>query len=206
MIKIKNIKKHIFLYFTFGFLFIFTPLHSSSVLEIKEDDIILGDINAPITIIEYASLSCIHCAKFHKNTLPKIVENYIDTGKAKMVFRHFPLNYPALMGSMLIKCIDPKIRYDYLSALFELQSTWVKPDAEIVEKELFKIMQSGGITKEHFDKCLANKKLEEKILQDLIDAQKEFNIGTTPSFLINGTFLEGNKPYKDFEKIIKKFE
>ena len=91
MIKIKNIKKHIFLYFTFGFLFIFTPLHSSSVLEIKEDDIILGDINAPITIIEYASLSCIHCAKFHKNTLPKIVENYIDTGKAKMVFRHFPL-------------------------------------------------------------------------------------------------------------------
>ena len=112
--------------------------HTASVLEISENDFIIGDINAPITVIEYASLSCIHCANFHQKTLPKLIEEYVDTGKIKIIFRDFPLNYPALMGHMLLQCIDKDIRYEYLSALFILQSKWVKPDLEIVKKELFK--------------------------------------------------------------------
>ena len=194
----------IFLYSFLTFIFIFKPAHTSSVLDIKEDDFVLGNKNAPVTIIEYASLSCSHCASFHKNTMPKLFDEYIDTGKVKLVFRDFPLNFPALMGSMLLQCVDQDIRYEYLTALFVLQSAWVKPEVEIVQKELFKIMQVGGMKKDKFDQCLNNKDLEEKILKDLISAQKEFSINTTPSFLINGTMLPGNKSFKDFKKIIDK--
>ena len=187
----------------FLIFFILKPIPTNaSVLEIKEDDFVLGNINAPITVIEYVSMTCVHCANFHQKTLPQLVKKYVDTGKIKIVFRDFPLNYPALMGSMLLQCINQEIRYEYLSALFILQSKWVKQEIEIVKKELFKIMQAGGMTKGEFNECLNDKELEQKILQGLIDVQSEFNVGTTPSFLINGTLLEGNKPFKDFKKII----
>jgi len=197
-----NISVLLFL-FIFLIFYIFKPIQTNaSVLEIKEDDFVIGDKNALITVIEYASLSCVHCANFHQETLPKLIKEYVDTGKIKIVFRDFPLNYPALMGSMLLQCISQEIRYEYLSALFILQSTWVKQEIEIVKKELFKIMQAGGMTKDQFNECLNDKELEQKILQGLVDVQNEFNVGTTPSFLINGMLLEGNKPFKDFKKII----
>ena len=192
----------LFFYCIFFIFYILKPAYTASVLEVKTDDFVLGDKNAPITVIEYASLSCIHCADFHQKTLPKLIKEYVDTGKIKIVFRDFPLNYPALMASMVLQCVDQDIRYEYLSALFILQSKWVKPEVEIVKKELVKIMQAGGMTKDQFNECLNNKDLEQKILQQLIDAQNEFNIGTTPSFLINGTLIEGNKSFKNFKKII----
>ena len=103
MKKIKQVfLKKIFFYSCAFFLVLSynNPSYSKSILEITEDDFFIGDVNAPITIIEYASLSCSHCANFHMNTLPKLVEQYVDTGKVKFVFRDFPFNYPALMGSM----------------------------------------------------------------------------------------------------------
>ena len=193
-----------FIYLIFFFLFLLNRTFAASILEIKQDDFIIGNIEAPITVIEYASLSCSHCANFHQNTLPQIIEEYVDTDKVKIVFRDFPLNYPALMGSMILQCIDNDFRYEYLSALFMLQSKWVNPDFEIAKKELLKILQAGGMTKDQFNECLNNKDLEQKILQNIIDARNEFNIGTTPSFLINGTLIEGNKPFKNFKKIIDK--
>ena len=198
----KKIKSTLFIYIISFFIYLFNSAQAASVLEVKEDDFIIGDKSAPITVIEYSSLSCNHCANFHLNTLPQLIKEYVDTGKIKIVFRDFPLNYPALMGSLLLQCIDQDIRYDYLSALFILQSKWVKPESEIAKKELFKIVQTGGMTKDQFNECLNNKDLEQKILQGLIDAQNEFNVGTTPSFLINGTLLEGNKSIKSFKKII----
>ena len=114
------------------------------------------------------------------------------------------MNYPALMGSMLLQCIEKNIRYNYLSALFILQADWVKKDVEVSKNELFKIMQTGGMTKNQFDGCLNNQDIEQGILQGLMDAQNEFSIRTTPSFLINDTLLEGNKPFKDFKNIINK--
>ena len=200
-----NIYNNILIFF-FSFIALFFYTHkstqSASILEIKIDDFVIGNVDAPVTIIEYASLSCSHCANFHKKTLPIIIKDYVESSKVKVVFRDFPLNYPALIGSMLLQCIDKDIRYEYLSALFILQPKWVKPDLEIVKKELFKIMQTGGMTKDQFDECLNNQDLEQQILQGLIDAQNEYNIGTTPSFLINDKLLEGNKPIKDFKKII----
>ena len=130
--------------------------NESSALDITKDDFVIGDENAPITIIEYASMSCSHCANFHNNTLPELKKEYIDTGKVRMVFRDYPFNYPALLGSMMMRCIPEDVRYDYMNALYQLQNTWVDRDPKVSKKELYKIMQSGGMTKDEFDGCYGN--------------------------------------------------
>ena len=182
----------------------FALSNESSVLNLSEDDFIIGNNNAPITIIEYASMSCSHCANFHNNTLPGLKKEYIDTGKVKYVFRDFPYNYPALLGSMVMRCIPSEVRYDYMNALYKLQNRWVVRENAITRQELYKIMQTGGMTKENFDTCLSNVDLENKILQEVIAAQSEFNIRSTPSFLINGDLLEGDKSIKVFRQILDK--
>lgn len=172
--------------------------------KLNSDDFIIGNIDAPITIIEYASLSCSHCADFHNNTLADIKEEYVDTGKIKFVFRDFPFNYPALLGSMVLRCIPNETRYDYMNALYKLQTQWVNKENIKTTKELYKIMQSGGMTKDEFDKCITNTELESEILQVVINAQNEFNIKSTPSFIINGQMFEGNKSPKEFRQILNK--
>ena len=191
---------------TLFFILSFVSLQSygETLLNLTENDFIIGDDNAPITIIEYASMSCSHCADFHVNTLETLKEEYIDTGKVRFVFRDFPFNYPALIGSMVVRCIPTNVRYDYMNALFKLQSSWVLRENAESTKELFKIMQSGGMTKEEFDSCITNFDLENEILQGVIDAQSEFNIKSTPSFLINNILIEGNKSIKEFRQIIDK--
>ena len=197
-------KKSIIYIFFFIFSFLNLPSYGETFLDISEDDFVIGDENAPITIIEYASLSCSHCSDFHNNTLGKLKDEYIDTGKVRFVFRDFPFNYPALLGSMVLRCIPGDVRYDYMNALFQLQPNWVDRDNAKTTQELFKIMQSGGMTKEEFDTCITNVDLENKILQGVIGAQNEFNIQSTPSFLINGILVEGNKSIKEFRQIINK--
>ena len=173
-------------------------------LEIGEEELVIGDKDAPITIIEYASMSCSHCASFHKNTLPDIKKEYIDTGKVRMVFRDYPFNYPALLGSMMMRCISNDVRYDYMNALYELQNAWVNKDPKISKKELYKIMQSGGMTKDEFNECYSNLDNENLILEGVMVAQKDFNIKSTPSFIVNGILIEGNKNIKEFRQIIDK--
>ena len=197
-------KKSIIYIFFFIFSFLNLPSYGETLLDISEDDFVIGDENAPITIIEYASLSCSHCSDFHKNTLGKLKDEYINTGKVRFVFRDFPFNYPALLGSMVLRCIPEDVRYDYMNALFQLQTNWVDKESTKTTQELFKIMQSGGMTKEEFDTCITNVDLENKILQGVIGAQSEFNIQSTPSFLVNGILVEGNKSIKEFRQIINK--
>ncbi len=176
----------------------------SSALQITEDDFMVGDKNAPVTIIEYASMSCSHCAKFHINTLPDLKKEYIDTGKVRMIFRDYPFNYPALLGSLMMCCIPGSLRYDYMNALYQLQPNWVNRDPKITKTELYKIMQSGGMTKEEFDTCYTNIDSENLILEGVMAAQKDFDIKSTPSFVVNGTLFEGNKNIKEFRQIIDK--
>ena len=182
----------------------FALSNESSVLNLTENDFIIGNDNASITIIEYASMSCSHCANFHNNTLPDLKKEYIDTGKVKYVFRDFPYNYPALLGSMVMRCIPSEVRYDYMNALYKLQDNWVVKENAMTRQELYKIMQSGGMSKENFDACLNNVDLENQILEEVIAAQSEFNIRSTPSFLINGDLLEGDKSIKVFRQILDK--
>ena len=178
--------------------------NETSALDINENDFIIGDENAPITIIEYASMSCSHCASFHINTLPEIKKEYIDTGKVRMIFRDYPFNYPALMGSMMMRCIPNNVRYDYMNALYLLQPDWVNRDPSISKKELYKIMQSGGMTKEEFDACYKDIDIENEILEGVMASQKDLNIKSKPSFIVNGNLIEGNKNIKEFRQIIDK--
>ena len=186
------------------FFLLSTTLYGKSILDITENDFVIGNKNAPITIIEYASLSCSHCASFHNDTLADLKKEYIDSGKIKFVFRDFPFNYPALLGSMVLQCIPNSTRYQYMNALYELQPKWVSRENAKSTQELFKIMQSGGMTKEEFDNCIYDTELEKKILENVMAAQNELNIQSTPSFLINGMLVEGNKSIKEFRQIIDK--
>ena len=202
----KNIYNNTIKYFilTFTTFFLASFSVTSSVLDITEDDFYIGDKNAPVTIIEYASLSCSHCANFHLNTLPKVIEEYVNTGKVKFVFRDFPFNYPALLGTMLLRCIPNEIRLEYSKSLYAFQKRWVVRDNKKSTEELFKIMQSGGMTKNDFNNCIEDKDLENEIVQQLMEVQNEFKIQSTPSFLINGLLVEGYKSIANFRKIIEK--
>ena len=198
-------KKNFRILLTILVFLIFSSFASGkNIFEEKESDIILGNKDAPVTIIEYASLSCSHCASFHKNTLPTLIEEYVDQGKVKLIFRSFPLNYPALLGSQVIQCIPKEIQYDYLDALFLLQKQWVNKENAKTTQEIYKIMQSGGMNKENFENCISNTELENSILEGAVEAQNEFEISTTPSFLINEKLLVGNKSIKEFRQIIDK--
>ena len=192
----------IILFFTFSFVSISS--YGETLLDVSDKDFAIGEESAPITIIEYSSMSCSHCADFHSNTLDLLKDEYIDTGKVRFVFRDFPFNYPALLGSMVIRCIPEDVKYDYMNAIFQLQPDWVNRENAQTTQNLFKIMQSGGMTKDEFDACISNVNLENDILQGVMAAQNEFNIKSTPSFLINGILLEGNKSIKEFRQIIDK--
>ena len=177
---------------------------NQSILNIQDDDFFIGELDAPITIIEYASMSCSHCADFHNNTLEDLKSEFVDTGKVKFVFRDFPFNYPALAGSMILRCVPNEFRYQYMNALYKLQNNWIRREHSDTKKELYKIMQSGGMQQVDFDSCLSDVNLENSILEGVMNAQKEFNIRSTPTFIVNGVLYSGNRDIKEFRQIIDK--
>ena len=198
------INKHILFTFFLIISCLSLKAEDNSILNIQENDFFIGDNDAPITIIEYASMSCSHCANFHNDTLENLKSEYIDTGKVKFIFRDFPFNYPALAGSMMMRCISEDVRYEYMNGLYKLQKSWVFRDHAKTRAELYKIMQSGGMLQNEFDACLSDTNLENDLLEGVMNAQREFNIRSTPSFIINGVLYSGNKNIKEFRQIIEK--
>ena len=196
--------KILFISIILSLIFINAKAVYCSILEIKDDDFYIGEENAPITIIEYASMSCSHCADFHNDTLEELKKEFIDTGKVKFIFRDFPFNYPALAGSMILRCVPEDIRYEYMNGLYKLQNNWVSRDQTKTRSELYKIMQSGGMQQDDFDACLSNVDLENQLLEGVMEAQREYKIGSTPSFIVNGVLYSGNKNIKEFRQIIDK--
>jgi len=151
-------------------------------------DMALGKADATITIIEYSSLSCPHCAAFHKEVFPELQSQYIDTGKVRYVMREFPLNEAALAGAVIARCLDPSRYFAFTGLLFSKQSDWAfKEDALTPLKALAK---QAGMSGEEFDKCIDNEALQKKILAVRDDGQKK-GVNATPSFFVNGTLLKG---------------
>ena len=154
-------------------------------------DITVGNKEAKVTIVEYASMSCPYCAAFHKNVLPKLKEKYIDNGKALLVMREFPLNEIAVAVSMLTRCAGDN---DKMAALvdvyFDHQDQWLVR-GDIVPK-LLELAKQAGFTKESFDKCLADEALYKKLVKQRDFASKEFGVSRTPTFFINGKAVKGN--------------
>lgn len=160
------------------------------------NDIVIGDANAPATILDYSSLSCPHCAHFHLEVLPQVKKELIDTGKAKLVFRHFPLNEPALRAAQLVECSGVMKREAILKALFETQKNWAF--SENFKADLKIIAQQGGIDAAAFDSCLADKALEDAILETRQAAATKAGVNSTPSFFVNGKAVENFTEAKGF--------
>ena len=162
----------------------------------------LGSENAPITMIEYASLSCSHCGAFHRDTLPKIKKNYIDTGKVRLIYHDFPLGGLAMAGSMLARCAGPDKFFGFISALFQSQSKWTT--SETPRDDIGKIARLAGLSEDDIDECLDNEALQKAILDVARDGQVKYDIKSTPTFVINGKRVPGNLPYEDFQDLFAK--
>jgi protein-disulfide isomerase len=167
----------------------------------EAEDRALGDPDAPVTIIEYASMSCSHCAAFHKNMLPWLKETYIETGKVRFVFRDFPLNGPAVWGAMTARCAKPDRYFAFLDMLFAKQKDWAF--AEDPQAALAKLARVGGIGKNAFDKCMADQVLQDQIVQSRADAVERYNIRSTPSFIIDGKTVSGGLNEEKLTKLIE---
>ncbi|OFX04093.1 MAG: hypothetical protein A3E78_13150 [Alphaproteobacteria bacterium RIFCSPHIGHO2_12_FULL_63_12] len=165
------------------------PAASGSKMEILSTDMVLGDAKAPVTLIEYASVTCPHCAAFNEQVIPEVKEKFISTGKVKLVFREFPTapaNY-ALIGSVLARCAAEKAGPDayflVTDALFRTQHEWIK---ENPKSELVKIVGQAGMDEPALDQCLQRKELVEIINENAKNGMEKFDITGTPSFILNG--------------------
>jgi protein-disulfide isomerase len=153
-------------------------------------DQILGKADAPVTIVEYASLTCSHCANFHNTVYPALKEKYIDTGKVRFVLREFPLDNLAAAAAMLARCAGGDASHAMISVLFKTQEKWAFVRGSAVP-ELFKLAQQAGFTQERFDTCLNDKPTLGLIVSARDKASKDFGVNSTPTFFINGKRLKG---------------
>jgi protein-disulfide isomerase len=165
-------------------------------------DVALGPADAPVTIIEYASMSCGHCADFHKTVYPKIKAEYIDTNKVRYIFREFPLDIKAAAGAMLARCVgkdDPKKYHAIVDILFATQNEWVMKDTS---KELLRVAKQTGMSDEAFNACLSNQSMLDALKQGQDQAHEKFKVDSTPTFFVNGSKLKGGATFEDFKKLI----
>jgi protein-disulfide isomerase len=166
-------------------------------------DMALGPANATVTITEYASMTCPHCAAFNEGVFPKIKSEYIDTGKVRYVFREFPLDFTAAEGSMLSRCIarDDSAKYFAVTdMLFKQQNDWVvKNTAET----LIRIGKQAGLSQQAVEDCLNDQALLDKIEADQKYAAEVLKVNSTPTFFLNGEKIKGGASFEDFDKKIK---
>lgn len=184
-----------------------TPAANPSVAQgpgpqILPDDMVLGSPDAKVTIVEYASLTCSHCARFHKETMPKLKAEFIDTGKVRLVYRDFPFDEPSFRAAMLARCSGKERFFGFIDALYQSQENWATPNGW--KPGLARIAKLGGMSQETFDQCLANKAVEEPILAKRLEGNQKFGVDSTPTFFINGEKVSGAYPFEKFAEIIKR--
>jgi len=183
------------------FVLFFSIISNSNSEEIKR--IIVGNLDAKISIIAFESMTCSHCADFHKNVFPKLKEEYLNTGIAKIEFRHFPLDMAALNASKISQCKNDGSS-EILESLYANQQKWVKGSSiKEANKNLQKFLKNEGF-KIDFDMCLNNKKIEDFVLNDRIDGVKNFKVNATPTIIINNEKFEKTLNYKNLKKALEK--
>src|SRR6266481_5520213 len=166
-------------------------------------DMALGPANASVTITEYASITCPHCAAFNETVFPKIKSEYIDTGKVRYVFREFPLDIKAAAGSMLARCIakdDAGKYFAVIDMLFKQQNDWVTKNTT---ETLTRIGKQAGLNQQAVEACLKDQALLDKIAADQKFAAEVLKVNSTPTFFINGEMVKGAVSFEDFDKLIK---
>ncbi len=189
-------KKIIFLLLIF-----FTTVLNVQAEEIKR--ITVGNKDAKITIIAFESLTCSHCANFHKNVFPELKKEFLDTGIAKIEFRHFPLDIAAFNASKVAQCKNDG-NSDILESLYANQQKWVKGSSiQEANKNLQKFLKNEGFSID-FDTCINNKEIEDFVLNDRIDGTKNFKVSSTPTIIINNEKFEKALTYKNLKKALEK--
>jgi protein-disulfide isomerase len=169
-------------------------------MDLYEDDHVLGDPDAPITIIEFASLTCPHCAAFHNDILPEIKTNYIDEGLAKLVYRNFPLDQLALYAAMMVECAPADKYFNLLGVLFRTQEQWGTSAEPVAALE--QIGRTAGLSAEAITACTNDEAAVERLLTRAQEGQNKYEIQSTPSFIINGQTVKGALPYEEFDEIL----
>lgn len=164
-------------------------------------DLAMGKDDAPVTIVEYASMTCGHCAHFHNTVFPKFKETYIDTGKVRFIMREFPLDNLAAAASMLARCAGGDKTYPLIEVLFQKQEQWAFVRGNPVP-ELFKFAKQAGFTQESFDKCLTDQTLLEQVTGVRTRANEKFGVNSTPTFFINGKRLQDAPTLESFDKAL----
>jgi protein-disulfide isomerase len=176
------------------------PAAAQNLLQIGPNDRILGDRNAPITIVEYASMTCPHCAHFADAVLPDLKKKWIDTGKVRLVLRDFPLDDEAVHASMIARCAPPDRFYAFVDTFFADQDKWVMtPDYQAA---LTRLAELGGMNKAEIGKCLADNNLENQILNSRLVASKDLDVNATPTFFVNGVKFTGDPTVEGFDKLL----
>ncbi len=164
-------------------------------------DRVLGDAKAPVTIIEYASFTCSHCAQFHKETLPQIKKDYIDKGLAKLILRPFPFDGIALKGSVMAYCLPSAQYYPFIDALYKGQDQWAR--SADPEAELKKIARLAGLSDAEYAKCSDPKGgLSEAIVRGRMNGEKQFGVQSTPTFIVGGEKIEGARAFAGFKLVL----
>jgi protein-disulfide isomerase len=165
-------------------------------------DMALGPATSPVTIVEYASMTCGHCATFTENVFPKLKASYIDTGKIRFIFREFPLDIKAAAGSMLARCIangDAPKYFAVVDMLFKQQTDWVLKDTTATLKRIGK---QAGMSEAQVETCLKDQALLDKIAADQKFANEVLKVNSTPTFFINGEMIKGDTSFEEFAKRI----
>ena len=186
--------------------FILIVIFLSTISKISADEIkriSVGNVDAKITIIAFESLTCSHCANFHKDVYPQLKKEYLDTGLAKIEFRHFPLDIAAFNASKVSQCKNDGDS-SILNSLFANQQKWVKGNSvEEANKNLQKFLVNEGFNVD-FEKCIKNEEIEDFVLNDRIDGVKKYKVNATPTIIINDKKFENSLNYKNLKKALEK--
>jgi hypothetical protein len=170
--------------------------------EAAPDDIVLGSADSPTTIIEYASMTCGHCAEFHQTILPELKQKYIDTGKVRFIMREFPHDGLSVAASMLVRCGGAdRNRATMVDDLFKSRATWAAAGVDSKD-ELLQIAKRAGVSPEDFDRCLADRALFDEITEARQRAHNEFGVDSVPTFFVNGARLTGLHRLSEFEAML----
>ncbi|WP_288904332.1 DsbA family protein [uncultured Sneathiella sp.] len=170
--------------------------------QILESDHVLGFPAAPVTIIEYASLTCGHCGNFHKHTFGGLKKNYIDTGKVKFVYRHFPLDRFAFIAAILAECAgDDSKFFEMVDVLFEQQDNWTRQEDPALA--LIELGSQNGVALEEFVNCLTNQELVDAIASESLIGSSQFGVDSTPTLFIQGEKYERSRTFEALDSYLK---
>jgi protein-disulfide isomerase len=164
----------------------------------EEGEMAMGPDTAKVTVVEYASASCPHCANFYKETFPSLKKEYIDTGKIRFIFREYPHDQAAFAAFVLARCAPKEKYFPLIDMFFQQQDVWLRAPRE----ELQKIAQLAGFTKESFEACLKNEAVAKGILAVRDKATNEFGVQSIPTFFVNGEEIKGETKIEEFRKLI----